>query len=88
MLDISYLLLSATQIKSAGLTFNDQKKWIESIFSNSKYNYFLERLDLITGKIKIIKCIFSARFSWFLVILGNAIKYLKANLPILFAKLK
>ena len=74
--------------KSACLTFNDQKEWIESIFSNSKYNYFLERLDLITGKIKIIECIFSARFSWLLVILGNIIKYLKANLPILFAKLK
>lgn len=74
--------------KFSGLTFFNQIQWVKSVLSDSKYAYFLERLELITGKIKLIKPLFSTKFSWLLVVLGNVIKYLKANLPIIFAKLK
>lgn len=74
--------------KASGLNFIKQKQWIQSILSDSKYSYFLMRLEFVTGKIKLIKPLFSMRLSWGFVILGNVIKYLKANLPIIFAKLK
>lgn len=74
--------------KASNLTFINQKRWIESLFSDPKYIYFLERLDLVNGKSKLIKPFFSTKFSWVFIFLGNAIKYLKTNLPIIFAKLK
>lgn len=74
--------------KASSLTFSTQKGWVESVLSDSQYSYFLERLDLITGKMKLIKPLFSTKFSWLFVLLGNVIKYLKTNLPIIFAKLK
>lgn len=74
--------------KYSGLTFTNQKRWVKSVLSDSKYSYFLERLELITGKMKLIRPLFSMKLSWLFVVLGNIIKYLKANLPIVFAKLK
>lgn len=74
--------------KASCLTFCNQKQWVQSVLSDSKYSYFLERLNLITGKMKLIKPVFSTKFAWLFVILGNTIKYLKANFPIVFAKLK
>ena len=74
--------------KISALTFFNQIQWVKSVLSDSKYAYFLERLEMIKGKIKLIKPLFSTKFSWLLVVLGNVIKCLKVNLPILFAKLK
>ncbi|WGE54970.1 glycosyltransferase family 2 protein [Actinobacillus equuli subsp. equuli] len=74
--------------KASNLTFSTQKEWVESVLSDSKYGYFLERLELITGKMKLIKPLFSTKFSWLLVILGNVMRYFKTNLPIIFARLK
>lgn len=74
--------------KASGLKFTDQKKWVEMVFSDPKYIYFLERLELITGKIKLIIPLFFMRTSWIFVLIGNALKYLKTNLPIAFAKIK
>lgn len=74
--------------KASGLTFSEQKQWVTSILTNTKYRYFLDRLNFLTGKVKLIKPVFSMRFFWLFVILGNAIKYIKSNLPILFARLK
>lgn len=74
--------------KVSGLSFINQNQWVQSVLSDSKYGYFLEHVELITGKMKLIKPLFLMRLSWLFVILGNAIKYLKADLPIVFAKLK
>ncbi len=74
--------------KASGLSFTDQKQWVETVFSSSRYSYFLERLELITGKMKLIKPLFSMKLSWLFVILGNAIKQLKLKLPIIFARIK
>lgn len=74
--------------KISALTFFNQIQWVKSVLSDSKYAYFLERLEMIKGKMKLIKPLFSTKFFWLLVVLGNVIKCLKVNLPIIFAKLK
>lgn len=74
--------------KKSGLTLCNQKEWIDSVLSNKRYSCFLDNLNLLSGKVKLIRYIFLTNLSWLLVIFGNLIKCLKSNLPIVFARLK
>lgn len=73
---------------SANMSFLEQCKWINLALSNKKYNYFLQRLELLPGRMKFVKYFLNVNSSFFLAMLGNIIRYLKSNFPIFFAKLK
>ncbi|MDO4626297.1 MAG: glycosyltransferase family 2 protein [Pasteurellaceae bacterium] len=73
---------------ASGLTLTEQNKWTYMVLSNQKYHYFLSNLDLLVGRMRVLRHFLSARYSWVIVLFGNSMKYLKSGLPVLFAKLK
>lgn len=74
--------------KHSGISWTEQNEWARNILNNPKYAFFLERKNLIRGKIQFIRCILTPNKVPLLIMLGYFIKTVKTYSPILFAKIK
>ncbi|HDT2314794.1 TPA: hypothetical protein QHK82_004795, partial [Citrobacter koseri] len=84
-------LLSAVERNSSpksGLTLSEQIEWVKKIELESKYKWFFENIDFLSGKLKVLKPIFSYNKAWILVSVGYILKLTKNKLPVIFVKMK